>query len=679
VSSEIILHKLNAPQKEAVQHTEGPLLIFAGAGSGKTRVITNRVAYLISEKNVEPYNILAVTFTKKAAGEMKERITEILNQLDLDLASTPTIGTFHSIGATILRKDVKHVGLDTKFTILDQDDTENIVKEFLIELNYDPKQFKPKTILSHIESAKNDMIDAQDYSLYNSGFIEDIVGEVYEKYQARLKEINAVDFSDLLFLVVKLFKENKAILEKYQNQFQYIMVDEYQDTNKVQYKMIKMLAEHEDGTCNVCVVGDDDQGIYKWRGADIKNIINFQHDFPSVKVIKLEQNYRSTGNVITAAVSVIKKNNERVDKSLWTEEKEGDQITVYQAEDEGDEANFVVDEIQDMRYKGKRLQDFAVLYRTNYQSRAIEEALLKQNLPYKLVGGFRFYDRKEIKDLVSYLRFISNPKDYVSLLRIINVPTRKMGSKSISTLAGLAKGVGVGMGELLILAYYLKHTDLPTDLIDSSTSITPEVLGKIENMQDKLASFERVIDIFGTIYYESQGLSAVDILKLLIKTIHYMEFINDNTEQGEQKVENVKELENVAVAYGDGANSLQELLEGIALIESEQNKNESDGDTNNRVTLMSIHASKGLEFPVVFIIGMEEGLLPHSRSFVENADMEEERRLCYVGITRAKEKLYLTFAETRMASGGMDPYGRVPSRFLSEIPQELCEFYSWNS
>jgi DNA helicase-2/ATP-dependent DNA helicase PcrA len=676
VSTELILQNLNPPQKEAVQHTEGPLLIFAGAGSGKTRVITNRVAYLISEHHIEPENILAVTFTKKAAGEMKERITEILKKLDMRLNSFPTIGTFHSIGATILRKDGRHLGLDSKFTILDQDDTENIVKELLIDQNHDPKQFKPKTILSYIESAKNDMIEAQDYGLYHSGFIEDIVADIYEAYEQRLKEISAVDFSDLLFLVVKLFKENKAVLEKYQQQFKYIMVDEYQDTNKVQYKMIKMLAEHDDGSCNVCVVGDDDQGIYKWRGADIKNIINFQHDFPNVKVIKLEQNYRSTGNVISAAVAVIQKNNERVDKSLWTESQAGDQITVYQAQDESDEANFVVDEIQDMRYKQRQLREFAVLYRTNYQSRAIEEALLKRNLPYKLVGGFRFYDRKEVKDLVSYLRVIANPKDYVSLLRIINIPTRKMGSKSISTLARIAKEAGCGMGELLILAYYQKHSDIKGDLIDNAS---PDLFTKIEGLQEKLVAFERVIDLFGSLYFETQGLSAVDTIKIIVQKINYLVFINDGTEQGEQKVENIKELENVAVSYGTGSNSLMELLEGIALIESEQNKNESDGDKDNRVTLMSLHASKGLEFPVVFILGMEEGLLPHSRAFTEPADMEEERRLCYVGITRAKEKLCLTFAETRMASGGMDPYGRVPSRFLAEIPQELCEYYSWNS
>lgn len=676
MSTEKILNKLNEPQREAVQHTTGPLLIFAGAGSGKTRVITNRVAYLISEKDVRPENILAVTFTKKAAGEMKERIIDILKELNLAIETIPTIGTFHSLGATILRKHGNLVGLDSKFTILDQDDVENIIKEILIDLSYDPKQFKPKTIQSYIESAKNDMIEAQDYGIYKSGFIEDIVAQVYEKYQKRLSEINSVDFNDLLFLVVKLFKENKQVLEAYQQQYQYIMVDEYQDTNKVQYKMVKMLADHEDGTCNVCVVGDDDQGIYKWRGADIKNIINFQHDFPNVKVIKLEQNYRSTGNVISAAVSVIQKNSERVDKSLWTASEAGDPINVYQAEDEVDEANFVVDEILDMRYKGRRLSDFAVLYRTNYQSRAIEEALLKRNLPYKLVGGFRFYDRKEIKDLVSYLRFISNPKDYVSLLRIINVPTRKMGSKSISTLAAIAREAGCGMGELLIFSYYLRNSDVKGELIDS---VSPELITKIENLSEKLLTFEKVVDLFGSLYFESQGKSAVDILKMLVSKLNYQSFINDGTEQGEQKVENVKELENVAAAYGEGANSLQDLLEGIALIESEQDKNESEGDKNNRVALMSLHASKGLEFPVVFIIGMEEGLLPHSRTFTEPEELEEERRLCYVGITRAREKLYMTFAETRMASGGMDPYGRVPSRFLSEIPQELCEYYSWNN
>lgn len=671
VPIDYILENLNPPQKEAVLHIEGPLLVFAGAGSGKTRVITNRIAYLIAEKNVSPSHILAVTFTKKAAEEMKTRVKEILDKLGLDVKQMPMIGTFHSIGALILRREGSLVGLDPKFSILDDGDMENITKEIMIEKGIDPKKFRPRAIMSYISDAKNNMVSAEDYPLVYSGYIEDITAEVYEEYQKRLQKLNAVDFGDLLFLVVKLFKQNQDILKKYQDIFQYLLVDEYQDTNKVQYDLVKMLAGDIQ---NLCVVGDDDQGIYKWRGADIKNIIHFQNDFPTVKIVKLEQNYRSTATVIHAAVSVIQKNNQRVDKSLWTDKGEGDKISVYQAENEVDEANFVVDEILDgVSVSGRNLSDFAVLYRTNYQSRAIEEALLKRNLPYKLVGGFRFYDRKEIKDLISYLRFLNNPKDYLSLLRIINVPTRKMGAKSVENLINIARSIEMGVGEMINAAYWLNHTDIPATGFDES------MIPAVEKIQDQLVNFERVVDLFGRLFFESQGQSALEILKLIITTTKYIEFLDDGSEEAAMKKENIEELKNVAGSYGSEPGSLQALLEGIALIESEQNKNDKENTQNNRVTLMTVHGAKGLEFPVVFMIGMEDGLMPHSRSFADPDDLEEERRLCYVGITRAREKLYMTFAETRMNSGGDDPFGRIPSRFLGEIPQDLCEYYSWNS
>lgn len=646
-------------------------MVFAGAGSGKTRVITNRIAYLIAEKAVSPQNILAVTFTKKAAEEMKNRVQELLQDIGKNALEMPTIGTFHSLGAMVLRRDGPNVGLERNFSIMDDGDMENLTKEIMFDQGIDPKKFRPRAIMSYISDAKNNLVGPEDYPLQYSGYFEDIVADVYDEYQKRLTRLNAVDFGDLLFKVVLLFKQNQEILKKYQDIYRYLLVDEYQDTNKVQYDLVKMLAGDEQ---NLCVVGDDDQGIYKWRGADIKNIIHFQNDFPTVKIVKLEQNYRSTATVIHAAVSVIKKNNERVEKELWTDKGDGEKISVYQAENEVDEANFVVDEILDhAAAEGRKLNEFAILYRTNYQSRAVEEALLKRNLPYKLVGGFRFYDRREVKDLVSYLRFINNPKDYLSLIRIINVPARKMGSKSVANLVMLAKSIDIGVGELLHIAYWLKHSDLPTERIDE------KLIPAVEGVQEKLGAFDKVVDIFGKLHFESAGKSALEILKLIISVTKYVDLLDDGSEEAEMKKENIEELKNVASSYGDDDASLQALLEGIALIENEQDKNDTEDTKDNRITLMTLHGSKGLEFPYVFMIGMEDGLLPHSRSFTSPEDMEEERRLCYVGITRAREKLYLTFAETRMNSGGDDPFGRIPSRFLGEIPQDLCEYYSWNS
>jgi len=666
---EIIFDKLNPQQKEAVMHTDGPLLIFAGAGSGKTRVITNRIAYLIALKDIKPYNILAVTFTKKASEEMKSRVEEILAKVGIVTEKGPIIGTFHSICALILRKEGKLVGLENNYNIIDADDAEGLIKEILVELGYDPKKFRPSSIGHYIEEAKNAMVSPENYSLYYNGFYEDVAGEVYELYQKRLSQMNSVDFGDLLYYTVKVFKENADRLEKYVDLFKYILVDEYQDTNKVQYELIKMLAGSER---NLCVVGDDDQGIYKWRGADVKNIIYFQNDFPDAKVVKLEQNYRSTSTVIHAAVSVIQQNFERVEKTLWTAREEGDKITVYQAENEHTEAEFIADEIEELVDNGRKLRDIAVLYRTNYQSRAIEEALLKRSVPYKLVGGFKFYDRKEIKDLLCYARFINNPKDTLSILRVINVPTRKMGAKSVSTLVACAKEVGCTLGELIIVAHWLKNSDLKLE------GYTPELISKIENKLPELENFSKVISVFGYAYFNNKELQASKVLKNIVDQIKYNEYLEDGTEVGESKKQNVEELINVATSYQKDDQSLQAFLEGVALIESEQNKNDALGDESNRLILMTIHASKGLEFPVVFISGMEEGLLPHSRSFTETTELEEERRLCYVAITRAKDKLYMTLAENRMTGAG-DPFGRIPSRFLGEIPQDLCDFYSWNS
>ncbi|MBD3329320.1 AAA family ATPase [Candidatus Dojkabacteria bacterium] len=669
-----ILDNLNPQQKEAVMHTQGPLLVFAGAGSGKTRVITRRIAYLISEKGVSSENILAVTFTKKAAEEMKERVEEILRKLEGGVEQTlPTIGTFHSIASGILRREAQKADLASNFTILDAKDSENMIKEIMLELDIDVKQFKPRSISWYIQQAKNDLVSAENFPLTYSGFVEDIAAQVYENYEMRKTEINAVDFGDLLFKTVQLFKDNEDIINKYQKRYEYLLVDEYQDTNKVQYDLSRMLAADNN---NICVVGDDDQGIYKWRGADIKNIINFQKDFNNVKVVKLEQNYRSVANVIEAAVSVIKKNNERVDKALWTEKNPGEPIVVYQSEDAESEANFVVDEILDMKARGRTLSEMSVLYRTNYQSRAIEEAMLKRGVPYKLIGGYRFYDRKEVKDILSYLKFIINPKDTVSVLRVINSPSRKMGPKSVGALSQIAKKCGCELGELLIAAFWIKKSDLPV------AGFSEELVPNIAELGDELSRFQKVIDIFGGMFYDSNGQDVADVIDMIISRTRYIESFDDGSDEAQARKENLMELKNVASGYknsndndeseGDLGNpAIVRFLEGVALLEDTDSL---ESNESGKVTLMTLHSSKGLEFPVVFIVGMEEGLLPHSRSLSDYAEIEEERRLCYVGITRAKERLFLSFAKSRMVQGG--DFGRVPSRFLADIPEDVCDFFS---
>ncbi len=645
-----IFSGLNAPQIEAVKSTQGPLLIFAGAGSGKTRVITYRMAYMIVQENVNPDAILALTFTKKAAGEMKYRVTDLLKEFDKKYIP-PTVGTFHSVCSMILRKEAKNLDLDSNFTILSADESEELIKDLMNEQDIDIKQFKPSLISWAIQGAKNDVLDAKDYPLYKSGYIENIVGQIYTTYERRLKQINAVDFGDLLMLFHKLIKENKNIREKYGQKFQYLLIDEYQDTNKVQYEIAKMLSEQNR---NICVVGDDDQGIYKWRGADIENIINFKKDFPDAKVVKLEQNYRSFGNILKAASCVISRNNHRVDKELWTDKSDGEKLVIYQAETGEDEAQFVANQIDEL-VNGRHIiddevrvynyDDFAVLYRTNYQSRLIEEQMLKSGIPYKLVGGFRFYDRREIKDLLAYLKFVNNPKDTVSLLRILNIPSRKFGAKSIEKLLTLSKERKIEAGQLLIDMY--DHPDDAQYLFAKS-----------------------VYTVFGDIKIESQKLKSnlPALIDYITNRINYKGYIDDGTDIGQSKVENVKELINVSSEY----KSLNAFLEAIALMESEE---KSDKGANSAVNLMTLHSSKGLEFPVVFMIGLEEGLFPHSKSMLEQADLEEERRLCYVGITRAKERLLISFAQMRKNRGEII-YGE-PSRFLGELPQDICEFYSY--
>jgi DNA helicase-2/ATP-dependent DNA helicase PcrA len=668
VSKTDILKGLNPEQKKAVMCTSGPLLVFAGAGSGKTRVITNRIAYLIMEESVNPFNILAVTFTKKAAGEMQERVEGLLRELNYNLSSLPTIGTFHSIGAMMLRQNAQELGFTNNFSIYDSDDSENIIKELLLERDIDIKEIRPRSIAQYISAAKNEMISPENFKSHYGGFIEDIAAEIYPAYQKQLKAQNSMDFGDLLYLTVKLLNDNEKVRKKYQEKFKYLLIDEYQDTNFAQYKFAKLLSEKHQ---NICVVGDDDQGIYGWRGANIKNIQSFENDFKSVTVVKLEQNYRSTKNVIKAAVQVIEQNNSRVDKVLWTDNNEGETITVYQASDQENEAEYVVEQIRNQRQLGVSLKDVAVLYRTNYQSRAIEEALLKAGLPYKLVGGFRFYERKEIKDVISYLRFCFNLKDELSIDRIINTPTRKIGLKSLANFHELSKEVGCTLGEFLVSAYLVSSSNTG-EILDSKFS--DSLLNRVTSLKEEWGKYTKVINLFGRMYLFAKGKTLLELIDYILQETKYVEWFDDRTEQAEMKKENIGELKSVAHSYSEkyGKKSLEMFLNEINLIEQEQEKNQ-DG-SGNYVNLMTLHSSKGLEFDYVFMIGMEEGLLPHSRSFMEEDEMEEERRLCYVGITRAKQKLFMTFAERRQTREGYT--SQIPSRFLGEIPQEICDYYS---
>jgi len=667
-SKDIILGKLNEQQRVAVQTTEGPLLVFAGAGSGKTRVITNRIAYLITEKNVPAQNIMAVTFTKKAAGEMQERVLGLLNELNIVTKDVPLVGTFHSIGALFLRQHARDVGLMPNFSICDSTDSENLIKDILIERNIDVKQIKPQSIAYFISDAKNELIPPEKFSQHYGGFIEDITAEIYPLYQKQLMLQNSVDFGDLIYLTVRLLSEHKDVLSYYQDIYRYLLIDEYQDTNTAQYMFAKLLSQKYQ---NICVVGDDDQGIYGWRGADIKNIQSFERDFKNVRVVKLEQNYRSTGNVISAAMSVIQQNVFRVNKKLWTEKDSGNPITVYQARDQDDEAQYVVDEINRLRRNGISLVDIAVLYRTNYQSRAVEEAMLKNGTPYKLVGGFRFYDRKEIKDILSYMRFIFNLKDDLSITRVLNTPNRKIGPKSIAAIHSIAKRCGCSIGEVLVGAYSIKNS------LEKHEEMSDKVYKKVESVMDEIMSFSPIVDLFGSLYFESQGIDVLSVIDLILEKTKYIEWFDDGSQEAEYKKENIEELKNVAAAYSQkfGNNSLEIFLQEINLIELEQSKNQ-DG-SGNYVNLMTLHSSKGLEFDYVFIVGVEEGILPHSRSFTDEEELEEERRLCYVGITRAREKLYLTFSERRLSREGYST--QIPSRFLGEIPQDICDYYSWQS
>ena len=639
-----IFDTLNDRQCEAVKHTEGPLLITAGAGSGKTKVLTCRIAHLL-ELGVAPYRILAITFTNKAAKEMKERVTNLVGAQ----ADSIWLSTFHSFCAKLLRFEVDGFhGYTRNFTIYDSSDQLVLVKDCLKKLNLDDKQFMPRSVLGTISSAKNVLMDAKAFAAKASDFYEQKVADVYALYQEKLRENNAVDFDDLLFLAVRLLQEKEEVREKYQSRFQYILVDEYQDTNHAQYALTKILAAR---WRNICVVGDADQSIYAWRGADIRNIIDFTRDYPDAASIKLEQNYRSTKTILHAANAVIDNNESRPKKTLWTENPAGNKIIHYQAQTEHDEADYIAGVIYNRHeISHEPYGDMAILFRTNAQSRVLEEKLLRYAIPYTMVGGTKFYDRKEIKDVLAYLRLLYNPEDSLSLTRIINVPKRNIGATTMEHVAAYAEEQGISLFEAL------SSTD--------EIPVTKRARTSLENFAAMI--FDLLNDI--------EGKDVLSLIETVIKQTGYGDMLDKEAEhdpQGESRKENVGEFLSVAKDYMDSNpdGNLQDFLENVALVSDVDDFESSD----SKVTLMTLHAAKGLEFPVVFLTGLDEGLFPHSRTLLDPAQVEEERRLAYVGITRAERQLYVTNAITRTMYGRISAY--MPSRFLAEIPPQLMEDY----
>lgn len=639
-----IFDTLNDRQCEAVKHTEGPLLITAGAGSGKTKVLTCRIAHLL-ELGVAPYRILAITFTNKAAKEMKERVTNLVGAQ----ADSIWLSTFHSFCAKLLRFEIDGFhGYTRNFTIYDSSDQLVLVKDCLKKLNLDDKQFTPRSVLGTISSAKNVLMDAKAFAAKASDFYEQKVADVYALYQEKLRENNAVDFDDLLFLAVRLLQENEEVREKYQSRFQYILVDEYQDTNHAQYALTKILAAR---WRNICVVGDADQSIYAWRGADIRNIIDFTRDYPDAASIKLEQNYRSTKTILHAANAVIDNNESRPKKTLWTENPTGNKIIHYQAQTEHDEADYIAGVIYNRHeISHEPYGDMAILFRTNAQSRVLEEKLMRYAIPYTMVGGTKFYDRKEIKDVLAYLRLLYNPEDSLSLTRIINVPKRNIGATTMEHVAAYAEEQGISLFEAL------SSTD--------EIPVTKRARTSLENFAAMI--FDLLNDI--------EGKDVLSLIETVIKQTGYGDMLDKEAEhdpQGESRKENVGEFLSVAKDYMDSNpdGNLQDFLENVALVSDVDDFESSD----SKVTLMTLHAAKGLEFPVVFLTGLDEGLFPHSRTLLDPAQVEEERRLAYVGITRAERQLYVTNAVTRTMYGRISAY--MPSRFLAEIPPQFMEDY----
>ena len=638
---ENLLENLNSKQLEAVQSTEGPLLILAGAGSGKTRVITYRIAHLIKNQEVSPFRILAVTFTNKAANEMKSRLKVLLPDLiDRNL----WVATFHATCAKVLRRhlnklDYPYSGLDNNFTIYDTDEQLTLIKEIFRQLDYGNYQHNPRSILGAISSAKNDLISPKIYKEHALSPIEGIVSEVYPLYLKGLAENNALDFDDLLLLTVELFKQKSDILRYYQDKFQYIHVDEYQDTNECQYKLTSQLSGEKQ---NLCVVGDDDQSIYSFRGADIRNILDFEEDYPQTKVLRLEQNYRSTQCILEASWNVIKNNSDRKEKKLWTNNRFGNKLICYEASDETDEANYVGTKIKELIDDGINQSDIAIFYRTNAQSRTFEEALLAANIPYQIIGGLGFYSRKEIKDLLGYLRVINNRSDSINLRRIINTPRRGLGGTTLARLSA--------------------HAEQNEITLFQSIERSEEIESIKKNTQLKLKKFLQILTRFTA---EDQPSVVLDFV--LARTGYLENLRKEKTIEAQTRIENIQELINAIQDYEDNHDptSLSDYLENVALSSDLDQLDPSEMDL---LPLMTLHSAKGLEFKYVFLVGMEEGLLPHGRSLDIKEELEEERRLCYVGITRAIDQLYLVHSQLRRTYG--NPEYQTPSRFLSEIPKD---------
>jgi DNA helicase-2/ATP-dependent DNA helicase PcrA len=634
-----LLANLNPVQREAVQHTEGPLLIFAGAGSGKTRVLTHRVAWLIAEKKVAPYHILAVTFTNKAAQEMRERIVRLVGEESRSL----WIGTFHATCARILRESGSQIGLERDFVVYDDGDQMTVVRDCLFQLQLDEKKFAPRAVLSHISRAKEKLITPEEFPNHFRGFFEDICARIYPLYRDKLKQNKALDFDDLLMMTVRLFEQRPEVLERWQNRFRYILVDEYQDVNFAQYRFLRLVASKYN---NLAVVGDDDQSIYQFRGADVGLILQFEKDYPDAKVIKLEQNYRSTRTILDAAHGVVSKNRTRAPKRLWTENAEGVPIRRREADNEQEEAVFIVETIRaEVRSGRRRFGDFAILYRTNAQSRAFEQVFANYATPYRIVGGVRFYERREVKDVLAYLRVLQNPQDDIALKRILNVPTRGIGDTTVSALTEQAQALNRSLWDTVMEAHL------------------------IESLQPRA---RKALTAFAALILELRALrdrSAVTALTqaVLERTGYLSALEQERTIEAQARAENVRELLTVTTEFDATAEdrSLSAFLEQVSLV-SDLDSLDTGADA---VTMMTLHAAKGLEFPVVFLAGMEEGIFPHLRSMNSDRELEEERRLCYVGITRAKEELYLTHAYRRMLFGSMS--SNAPSRFLREIPEEL--------
>ena len=635
-----ILEGLNDKQYEAVSNTEGPCLVIAGAGSGKTKVLTHKVAYLIKEKDVKPWNLLAITFTNKAANEMKERIEKLVGDAVQDI----WVGTFHAICVRILRAQISRIGFTSSFAIFDTTDQKSLIKKILKDKDISDKLFTEKSVMYEISNAKNDMLDPARYKVRAQGdYRKEKIADIYEVYQRKLKENNALDFDDIINFTIKIFEENQDVLDYYSDKFKYVLVDEYQDTNKAQFKLISLIAKKHG---NITVVGDNDQGIYSFRGADITNILNFEKDFPGTRVIKLEQNYRSTKSILNAANEVIKNNETKYEKDLWTLNEDGSLPTVYRADSEYDEANYIIEQMNRLRreeyYKYK---DFVILYRMNSQSRSIEDILNREQLPYKIVGGLKFYERKEIKDLISYLRLISNNADNLSLARVINEPKRGIGKTSIDKVEQISVDTGIPMYEIIKNA-----NDYGLGKVYNNTREFVDLIEDLSAKKDTYTISEMVNEVLSRSGYSR----ALEIEK---------------TDESEARLLNLEEFMSVAVEYEeqDAESSLSGFLEGISLSTDLDNVDENA----DSLTLMTLHAAKGLEFPVVFLVGMEEGIFPGFQSMEDPKELEEERRLFYVGITRAKEHLFMTCARQRTLYGNTTC--NAVSRFVKEIPATMLE------